>query len=33
MWAGYEAAFLMLAGIALVPFLLVLAAMPETRPH
>jgi MFS family permease len=33
MWAGYEAAFLMLAGIAVVPFLLVLAAMPETRRH
>jgi MFS family permease len=30
-WAGYEAAFLMMAGIALVPLLLVLVAMPETR--
>jgi hypothetical protein len=33
MWAGYEAAFLMLAGLALVPFVLVLVAMPETRPN
>jgi MFS family permease len=30
-WAGYEAAFLMLAGVALVPFFLVLTALPETR--
>ena len=32
-WAGYEAAFLMLAGVALIPLVLVLVAMPETRPH
>ncbi|MGF9764201.1 MFS transporter [Microvirga sp. 0TCS3.31] len=29
--AGYEAAFLMLAGLAFIPFVLVLVAMPETR--
>jgi MFS family permease len=32
-WAGYEAAFLMLAGLAFIPLVLVLVAMPETRPH
>ena len=32
-WAGYEAAFLMLAGVAFIPLVLVLVAMPETRPH
>jgi MFS family permease len=30
-WFGYDAAFLVLAGIALMPLILVLAAMPETR--
>jgi MFS family permease len=29
--AGYDAAFLMLAGLAFIPFVLVLVAMPETR--
>jgi MFS family permease len=33
MWAGYDVAFLLLAGLALIPFLLVLVAMPETQPH
>ena len=32
-WAGYEAAFLILAGVAFIPLVLVLVAMPETRPH
>jgi MFS family permease len=32
MWAGYDAAFLLLAGLALLPFVLALVAMPETRP-
>jgi MFS family permease len=32
-WMGYDAAFLMLAGIALIPLILVLVAMPETRPN
>jgi MFS family permease len=32
-WAGYEATFLMLAGVAFIPLVLVLVAMPETRPH
>ncbi|KAB0266262.1 MFS transporter [Microvirga brassicacearum] len=31
-WFGYDAAFLILAGIALMPLILALAAMPETRP-
>jgi predicted MFS family arabinose efflux permease len=31
-WAGYDAAFLLLAGIAVVPFLLVLVAVRETQP-
>lgn len=30
-WVGYEAAFLMLAGLAFIPLVLVLVAMPETR--
>ena len=30
--AGYDAAFLALAAVGLVALLLVLAAMPETRP-
>lgn len=32
MWAGYDAAFLVLAGLACIPFVLALVAMPETRP-
>ena len=32
MWAGYDAAFLVLAGFACIPFVLALVAMPETRP-
>jgi MFS family permease len=32
-WAGYDVAFLVLAGSALVPFVLVWIAMPETQPH
>jgi MFS family permease len=32
-WVGYEAAFLMLAGVAFIPLVVVLVAMPETRPH
>jgi MFS family permease len=31
-YAGYEAAFFMLAGVALVPLAIVIAAMPETLP-
>lgn len=31
-WMGYDAAFLMLASVALIPLILVLAAMPEIRP-
>ena len=30
--AGYDAAFLVLAGLACIPFVLALVAMPETRP-
>jgi hypothetical protein len=32
-WAGYEAAFLILVGMAFIPLVLVLVAMPETQPH
>jgi sugar phosphate permease len=32
-WAGYSAAFAVLAGVALVALLLMLAAMPETVPQ